>query len=83
MTPPPQMITVARAEALFISSVPTGATLTGTEVHAAVAAAVRAHGGVRQCAAEMAAAFGERPDVAVRRMRWALAIVAGAGAVTA
>jgi hypothetical protein len=28
------------------------------------------------CAAEMAAEYGEHPDCAVRRMRWARAVVA-------
>ena len=68
-------ITVARAEALFSSPVPTGAQLTRTEVRVAVATAVRNRGGVRECAAEMAAAFGEQPDTAVARMRWALSVV--------
>ncbi len=34
-------------------------------------ASVRRYGGVRGCAAEMAGAFGDCPEAAVRRMRWA------------
>lgn len=67
-------IVVARAEALFTSPVPTGVPLTRTQLHEVVAAAVRARGGVRQCAAEMAAAYGERPEAAASRMRWALRV---------
>ena len=71
-------ISVARAEALFTSAVPTGTALTRTRLQAVVSAAVRTHGGVRACAAEMAAAYGERPEAAASRMRWALRVVAQA-----
>ncbi|WP_433727136.1 hypothetical protein ACQP2Y_11590 [Actinoplanes sp. CA-051413] len=70
-----QCIVIARAEALFASFVPTGAPLTPAEAHEAVAQAVRSRGGIRRCAAEMAAVFGDSPDAAVARMRWALGII--------
>lgn len=70
-----QPIIVARAETLFASPVPTGTTLTRTELDAAIAAAIEQFGGVRQCAAEMAAAYGDRPETAAARMRWALRAV--------
>jgi hypothetical protein len=75
MRPSRHPIVVARAEALFISSVPTGALLTRTELHNIVASAVRTRGSVRQCAAEMAALFGEWPETSASRMRWALRVV--------
>jgi hypothetical protein len=69
---------VGCAEALFASALPTGIPVTDTELDAAVAEALRTRGGVRQCAAEMAAFYGESPDAAARRMRWALQLVAQA-----
>ncbi len=64
-------LTVARAEALFAS------TLSAAEPHdravldAAIAAAVRDYNGVRGCAAVMAAEFGDHPQLAAERMLWA------------
>jgi len=69
---------VACAEALFASALPTGSPVTGHEFDAVIAEALRSRGGVRECAAEMAAVYGESPDAAVRRMRWALQLVAQA-----
>jgi hypothetical protein len=80
--PNPHPVAVARAEALFVSPLPTGCRLSRRQVDAAVAAEVRRRGGVRRCAAEMAAVYGERPEIAVARMRWALSVVASAYAVT-
>lgn len=65
--------TVARAEALFAS------TLSAAEAHdrailrAAIADAVTHHNGVAGCAAVMAAEYGEHPEQAASRMRWARA----------
>jgi hypothetical protein len=69
---------VACAEALFASALPTGSPVTSAELDAVVAESLQSRGGVRQCAAEMAAVYGESPDAAVRRMRWALQLVAQA-----
>lgn len=61
----------AKAEALFAS------TLSAAEPHdravlkAAIADAVQHYRGVAGCAAVMAEAFGEHPEWAVERMRWA------------
>jgi hypothetical protein len=46
-------------------------------VEQAVAAAIRAFGELG-CAARVAQAYGEDPDTAVTRMRWARAMVADA-----
>jgi hypothetical protein len=72
-------VTVARAEALFTSAVPTGVTLSRTQLQVVVSTAVRSRGSVRACAAEMAAAYGECPEAAASRMRWALRTVELAG----
>jgi len=64
----------ARAEALFTSDLPLES-VTREQVDAAIQSALRLHGGVVGCAAQMAAAYGERPETAVPRMRWALSTV--------
>jgi hypothetical protein len=65
----------ARAEALFASSAGTGATLTRGEIDRLIADAVRDRGGVRGCVAVLATRYGDGPETAVPRMRWALRIV--------
>jgi len=66
----------ARAAALFASDLPTGSRLTQSDVDATIAASVRACGGTRGCVAIMAAAYGDYPETAAPRMRWALYLVA-------
>ena len=68
--------TAARAAALFVSDVSAADHPTDAEVYAAIQRALRTHGGSRGCAADLAAAYGDRPEVAVPRMRWALGVVA-------
>ena len=68
----------ARAAALFASDLPTGSQPSGTVVNVAIASAVRACGGTRGCVAMMAAAYGDYPESAAPRMRWALGIAHGA-----
>ena len=65
----------ARAAALFASELPTGSQPAAGTVHAAIAAAVHAYGGTRGCVATMAAAYGDYPETAAPRMRWALAVI--------
>ncbi|MEU4423079.1 hypothetical protein AB0F81_20840 [Actinoplanes sp. NPDC024001] len=36
---------------------------------------MRAHGGVRGCAADVASEYGDHPETAAPRMRWARALV--------
>lgn len=69
-----QMLT-ARASALFASNMPSGCDPTGTMVDHAIAQAVRACGGTRGCVAAMAAAYGDCPETAAPRMRWARSVV--------
>ncbi len=70
-------ISEVRAEALFVSSLQRSDQPSTDQVRQAVAAAVRQFGG-RGCIGLVAQEFGEHPDLAVTRMRWALRLAAGA-----
>jgi hypothetical protein len=63
-----------RAEALFASVLQRSDRPSPGQVRKAVAAAKRAYGG-RGCAELVAQEFGDHPDSAVERMRWARAVV--------
>ncbi|MEV4351209.1 hypothetical protein AB0J83_42670 [Actinoplanes sp. NPDC049596] len=65
----------ARAAALFASDLPAGTKPTPSAVEAAIARTVRARGGTRGCVAELAAAYGDYPENAATRMRWARGVV--------
>ncbi|MGV9455307.1 hypothetical protein [Streptomyces sp. NPDC003635] len=69
------LLTAARAEALFSSGLATGSDLTRTGIAEAVRAAILRHGGSRGCAGLLAQAYGDHPESAVPRMRWALSQV--------
>jgi len=69
-------ISSARADALFASPLQRSDEPSPAQVHQAIAAAVAAFG-IRGCAARVAQAYGEHPETAVPRMRWARATVAG------
>ena len=64
----------ARAAALFASDLPAGSRPTADTVTAAIRVAVRAHG-TAGCVATLATAYGDCPETAVPRMRWARGIV--------
>ena len=68
-------LTAARAEALFTSPLSTGSHPVFDVAEEAIRIAVRAHGGVRGCAADVAAEYGDHPELAVPRMRWARDVV--------
>jgi hypothetical protein len=68
-------LAAARAQALFAARV-NAEPLSRAAATSAIRAAVRACGGVRGCADVVAAEFGDHPEVAVVRMRWARATVA-------
>lgn len=70
-------ISTARADALFASALQRSDEPSAARVQQAIAAAVRAFG-TRGCAARVAQAYGEHPETAVQRMRWARAAVADA-----
>lgn len=67
------MTPAAIAEALFVSSVQPSEHLTEGQLEAAVDTALRSHGGIDGCACACAAEYGDHPDIAADRMRWALA----------
>ena len=70
-------ISAARADALFASALQRSDEPSAGQVQQAIAAAIRAFGDLG-CAARVAQEFGEHPDTAVARMRWARTAVAGA-----
>jgi len=70
-------ISAARADALFASALQRSDEPSAAQVHQAIAAAVRAFG-TRGCAARVAQAYGDHPETAVPRMRWARAAVTSA-----
>ena len=75
MTSETTALTAARAEALFTSQLATGSRPAYDVVDEAIRIAVRAHGGVRGCAADVAGEYGDHPELAVPRMRWARGVV--------
>ncbi len=68
------LLTAARAEALFTSQLPTGSQPTQAVIDTAVRVAVRAFG-VRGCAGRVATEYGDHPELAVARMRWARDVI--------
>jgi hypothetical protein len=67
----------ARAAALFASPLQRSDEPSGSQVRRAIATAIAAYG-VRACAARVAQAYGEHPETAPTRMRWALTAAASA-----
>jgi len=76
------MTHTARAQALFLSYLQPSEHPAPAQVAAAIHASLRCHGGVAGCAAALAAEYGEHPETAAARMRWALSLAA-AGMTTA
>ncbi len=70
----PNSFEAVRAEALFASTLQCSQRPAADEVRRAVAASLR-NLGIRGCAAQVAGEFGDHPDTAVARMRWALETV--------
>ncbi|GAA3840976.1 hypothetical protein GCM10022226_74250 [Sphaerisporangium flaviroseum] len=75
MTKRSELVDNARAEALFVSRIPTGTTPSRAEATEAIRLAVRGCHGTRGCAAAMATAYGDSPETASVRMRWARDVV--------
>ncbi|MBM2620432.1 hypothetical protein JIG36_33475 [Actinoplanes sp. LDG1-06] len=65
----------ARAAALFASDLPAGSRPSAEVVETAITRAVRYNGGTRGCVAALAAAYGDYPETACARMRWARSVV--------
>jgi hypothetical protein len=70
-------ISTVRADALFASALQRSDHPTVNQVRQAIGAALATFGS-RGCAARVAQAYGEHPETAVLRMRWARATAAGA-----
>jgi hypothetical protein len=70
-----EQLAAHQAEALFASVLPTGVLPGRRELADAIRQAMRTYPGPRGCAAEVAAAFGDYPESAVRRMRWARDVI--------
>jgi hypothetical protein len=68
-------ITAARCEALFASPQQPGEEASCETVRDAIRRTARAFG-IRGCAARVAQEFGDHPETAVARMRWARRMVA-------
>jgi hypothetical protein len=68
-------ISAVRADALFASALQRSDKPGAGQVRQAIAATIVARGG-SGCAALVAQAFGEHPETAVTRMRWARTTVA-------
>jgi hypothetical protein len=71
----PGQLVEARAAALFASDLSAHCEHTEAEVAAAIRRAIGTRNGLRGCAGEVAAAYGDHPETAARRMRWARAVV--------
>ena len=67
----------ARCEALFASELQPSDTPTAEVVTNAIDRAVQQYG-IGGCAARMAQEFGDHPDTAAKRMRWARRLMAQA-----
>jgi hypothetical protein len=65
---------VVRAEALFVAMLQESQRPTADEVREAISTELRIRG-IRGCAGAVAEEFGEHPDLAVRRMTWAMTTV--------
>jgi hypothetical protein len=70
-------ISAARVGALFASPLQRSDEPSVRQVRRAIATAISVHG-VQGCAARVAQAYGEHPETALTRMRWALTAAASA-----
>jgi hypothetical protein len=70
-------ISATRAGALFASPLQRSDEPSASQVRRAIATATGVHG-AQGCAARVAQAYGEHPETALTRMRWALTAAASA-----
>jgi len=70
-------VSAVRCEALFVSALQRSEHPDAGQVRRAVAAAMRQYGDCG-CAAQVAQEYGEHPEIAAARMRWARGAVAEA-----
>jgi hypothetical protein len=71
----PDSLTAARADALFASDLSALCYPGRATVASAISRALALHEGFGGCAGEVAAAYGDYPETAVARMRWALQVI--------
>ena len=71
---PPDNITAVRCEALFVSALQPSDAPSAPRVREEIRRTVRDLGS-NGCAARVAQEFGDHPEAAIRRMRWARAAV--------
>ena len=69
-------LAAARAAALFVSHLSVTDDPTPAQVDAVIRHSLLTHGGSRGCAADVAATYGDYPELAAPRMRWARSVVA-------
>ena len=65
----------ALTDALFTSDLSARREHTRIDVASAIEYAISTHQGIGGCAAEVAAAYGEHPETAAPRIRWARAVI--------
>ena len=65
------ILDLARTRALALSTVSAREPLDRAATDEAIRRTLRRHGGVRGCAAALAQQYGEHPELAAPRMRWA------------
>jgi hypothetical protein len=70
-----QVDTDSRREALFASELQPSDSPTGDMIAIAISSAIQRFGS-RGCTERMAQEFGDHPDVAAERMRWARSVAA-------
>ena len=71
------------AEALFASDLQPSEFPTVEQVTSAIDVSLRMRGGAEGCAAVVAAEYGDHPETAALRMRWALSLAATCVALAA
>jgi hypothetical protein len=76
---PARLSHTSMAHALFVSPLQPSEHPAARRVRTAIAAAIRRHRTAAACAALTAQEFGEHPETAAPRMRWALATARAAG----
>jgi hypothetical protein len=70
-------VTAARAAALFVSDICATDRPTRAQAEHAILRSIRAHGGSRGCIADVAAYYGDYPELAAGRMVWARTLAEG------
>ncbi len=77
-----KILEVARTRALAVSTLSAVEAVDRATADAAIRTTVRIHGGTGGCAAALAQQYGDCPELAARRVRWALQRVAALYPVT-